>query len=266
VAPGVAIDDNLKRDLLGARRKMLFVEGTAQSLDTPLYSLLFPEVSVIPKEGCREVEHAVKGLRGAPDMHWIAAWGIVDNDQRSSDDIARLQEAGVWALSHYSVEALYYHPKIVARVAKRQAQLTGADATALVKSAIDSAIAGVKAQKDHLVASAVLRAARNKILNSLPRREDIKGIDLVKVEVDLSALRKLEEARFDALVDALDWDGLLTRYPLRESSAFDRVTSGIKIADQATYRAAALKLLLDEPAAVTDLRDLLGNLYAAIMA
>jgi hypothetical protein len=48
--------------------------------------LLFPEISVIPKNNCRDVEHAVRGLRGAPQMHWIAAWGVVDNDQRSSDD------------------------------------------------------------------------------------------------------------------------------------------------------------------------------------
>src|SRR6185295_8666736 len=40
LAPGAAIDDDLKGDILGSRRKMLFVEGTAQSLDSPLYSLL----------------------------------------------------------------------------------------------------------------------------------------------------------------------------------------------------------------------------------
>jgi hypothetical protein len=256
----------LKRDLLGARRKMLFVEGTAQSLDTPLYSLLFPQVSVIPKEGCREVEHAVRGLRGAPDMHWIAAWGIVDNDQRPPEDIARLREAGIWALSHYSVESLYYHPKIVARVAERQAQVTGADAAALVRSALDGAIAAVRKQKNHLVTSAVLRSARDKILKSLPRRAAIEGGGLVKVEVKVLALRTEEETRFDELVGAADWDGLLTRYPLRESSAFDQVISGIGIVDRVNYRAAVLKLLQDDPAAVTDLRNLLGDLYANVTA
>jgi hypothetical protein len=50
VPPGAEIDETLKRDLLGARRKMLFVEGTTRSLDAPLYSLLFPQVSVIPKK------------------------------------------------------------------------------------------------------------------------------------------------------------------------------------------------------------------------
>jgi hypothetical protein len=266
VPPGAAIDEDLKRDLLGARRKMLFVEGTAQSLDTPLYSLLFPQVSVIPKEGCREVEHAVRGLRGAPDMHWIAAWGIVDNDQRPPEDIARLREAGIWALSHYSVESLYYHPKIVARVAERQAQVTGADAAALVRSALDGAIAAVRKQKNHLVTSAVLRSARDKILKSLPRRAAIEGGGLVKVEVKVLALRTEEETRFDELVGAADWDGLLTRYPLRESSAFDQVISGIGIVDRVNYRAAVLKLLQDDPAAVTDLRNLLGDLYANVTA
>jgi hypothetical protein len=88
----------------------------------------------------------------------------------------------------------------------------------------------------------------------------------VSVQVDVSALRKAEEARFDALIDAGNWDGLLARYPLRESSAFDRVVSGINMIDQGTYRAAVLKLLQDVPAAVTDLRALLGDLYANIMA
>jgi ABC-type cobalamin/Fe3+-siderophores transport system ATPase subunit len=259
VPQGAAIDEGLKRDLLGARRKMLFVEGTTQSLDTPLYSLLFPQISIIPKEGCREVEHAVRGLRGAPDMHWIAAWGIVDNDQRSPEDIGRLRDAGIWALSHYSVESLYYHPKIVARVAERQAQVTGADA-------LESAVNAATAQRNHLVTSAILRSARSRFLNSLPRRDDIKGVGSVKVEVDISALRTQEETCFDALVDKADWDGLLTRYPLRESSAFDRVVSGIKMTDQATYRAAVLKLLQDDSAAVADLRNLLGDLYTSVAA
>jgi hypothetical protein len=264
VPPGAAIDEDLKRDLLGARRKMLFVEGTAQSLDAPLYSLLFPQVSVIPKEGCRNVEHAVRGLRGAPDMHWIAAWGIVDNDQRSPEEISRLREAGVWALSHYSVELLYYHSNIVARMAARQAGVIGANASALAKSALGGAVGAAKAQKDHLITSAVLRSARDKMLNSLPTRGDIKGNGSVKVEVDIAALRTAEESRFDSLIDATDWDGLLTRYPLRESSAFDRVVAGIKMADQLTYQAAVLKLLQDEPGAAIELRDLLGDLYASV--
>jgi ABC-type cobalamin transport system ATPase subunit len=40
------IDDDLKREIVGARRRVLFVEGDESSLDKPLYSVLFPQVSV----------------------------------------------------------------------------------------------------------------------------------------------------------------------------------------------------------------------------
>lgn len=264
--PGAPIDEDLKGDLLGSRRKIIFVEGKAKSLDAPLYSLLFPQVSIIPKDGCRDVEYAVRGLRSAEGIHWVAAWGIVDNDQRSPEDIARLRAGGVWALSYYSVESLYYHPTIIARVAERQAALTGADAAALARSALADAVAAAKSRKDHLVTSAVLRAARDEVLNSLPTRDDIKAGGSVQVKVDIAALRSAEEARFDTSIASADWDGLLTRYPLRESAAFDRVVDAIKLADRATYQAAVLKLLQDEPAAVVYLRGLLGGLYEEIAA
>jgi hypothetical protein len=256
----------LKGDILGSRRKMIFVEGTAQSLDVPLYSLLFPHVSVISKEGCRDVEHAVRGLRGVGDIHWVSAWGIIDNDQRSAADVIRLKDAGVWALSHYSVESLYYHPQVIARVAARQASITGGDATKLVQIATTGALAAAKAQRDHLIAGAILRSARRKVLEGLPNRNDIEVGAAIKVQVDLAALRAAEENQFDALISAGDWDGLLTRYPLRESSAFDRVVDGLKIKDRATYQNVVLKLLQDDPAAVNDLRNLLGDLYPNVTA
>ena len=82
--PDMRIDDELKRDIIGARKKIVFVEGAATSLDATLYSVLFPHVSVIPKSSCRDVEGAVRSLRGVEDTHWVQAWGIVDNDRRSS--------------------------------------------------------------------------------------------------------------------------------------------------------------------------------------
>jgi ABC-type cobalamin/Fe3+-siderophores transport system ATPase subunit len=264
--PGAPINEELKGDLLGARRTIIFVEGTAKSLDAPLYSLLFPQVSIIPKEACRDVEHAVRGLRGAAGMHWVSAWGIIDNDQRSPEDVARLRTAGVWALPHYSVEGFYYHPKVLARIAERQAALLGGTATALLKPALASAVTSAKLQKEHLVAGAILRLARRKVLTGLPTRETIVQGAVLRVEVDIAALHTAEEIHFDGLISAADWEGLLTRYPLRESKAFDAIVTALKFPDKNTYRAAALKLLQDEPAAVAELRDLLGDLYSAITA
>lgn len=264
--PGTSIDDDLKSDILGSRQRILFVEGTVQSLDAPLYSLLFPQVSIVPKDGCREVEYAVRGLRGTSAVHWISCFGIVDNDQRSVDDVTRLKQAGIWALPHYSVESFYFHPKIMERIAKLQVRIVGGDASELTQNATDSAIAGAKTQRNHLVESALVRSARSKLLQELPSLQSIKANKSFEVKVDIPSLRAVEERRFDKLISESDWDGLLARYPLRESSAFHRIASGLRFKDVATYRAAVLKLLQDDSTAVDDLRGLLGDLYASIMA
>src|SRR5207237_5411026 len=85
------IDDTLRADILGARKKILFVEGTKQSLDQPLYSLLFPEASVIGKSSSREVEQTVRGIRGTENLHWLRVFGIVDSDGRSKAEIGVLK-------------------------------------------------------------------------------------------------------------------------------------------------------------------------------
>jgi ABC-type cobalamin/Fe3+-siderophores transport system ATPase subunit len=257
------IDNELKRDILGARHRIIFVEGTEKSLDAPLYSLLFPQVSVIPKASCRDVEHAVRGLREAEGMHWISAWGIVDNDQRPADDIARLRTSGVFALTHFSVESLYFHPRMIELVAQRKASLTGGNAQTLSGNAIQAAIAAVLENRDHLILKSVERLVRREIFDTLPSREDVKTKLEIVIRVDATALRSTEEQRFDALARANDYDGLLQRYPLRESAAFARIVDSIGIS-RADYEAAVRTVLQEDAAALTFLRGLFGDLPAEI--
>src|SRR5690606_7895135 len=99
------IDDSIRLDILGARRKILFIEGTEQSLDKPLYSLIFPEISVIPKDNCRAVELAVVGTNSSRQHHWVEAFGIVDNDARTREDLGRLESNAVFPLPYFSVES-----------------------------------------------------------------------------------------------------------------------------------------------------------------
>jgi hypothetical protein len=261
IPAGSVEDDALKQDLLGARRKIVFVEGTHQSLDLPLYSLLFPGVSIIPKASCRDVEQAVRGLRGASEMHWAQVWGVIDNDQRASNDVSRLREAGVWALSHYSVESYYFHPHIVRRVAARNASVLGGDVAATVKTALSEAVTAAAKQKGHFVRGAVLRAARRKLVEGIPDKDSVAASDQISINIDLTDLRREEEKRFDTLIAAGDWDGLVARYPLRESLAFSRIVKSLKIADVPTYQDAVLKLLQDDPEALSEIRALMHGLY-----
>lgn len=121
------LPDDLRKDILGSRRRVLFTEGDDESLDVPLYAILFPSISVRPKGGCKEVQKAVAGTRSTSDLHHTEAFGLIDNDGMSAAQIEKHQDDHVFALSVFSVESLYYDPDVLAAVAARQAETLEAD-------------------------------------------------------------------------------------------------------------------------------------------
>ena len=145
------IDEDLKTDVLGARRTVVFVEGERSSLDTPLYSLLFPCVSVIPRGTRKSVEDAVKSIRASNALHWVNAYGIVDSDGRNADkDVIELREAGIYPIEVYSVESIYFDQKLREEVAKRRTNLTGDDVSSRLEPASVAALNAIKTNADHL--------------------------------------------------------------------------------------------------------------------
>ena len=54
--------EDLKRDVLGIRNKVLFIEGSTSSLDRALYSNFFPEWKIVPRGGHEKIIETVKVL------------------------------------------------------------------------------------------------------------------------------------------------------------------------------------------------------------
>jgi hypothetical protein len=160
IVPDTEIGEDLKKDILGARRKILFIEGTEQSLDKPLYSLIFPGLSVISKSTCRDVENAVSGIRDASTLHWLHVFGVVDNDRRTQPDIEKLKGKGVYAPSVFSVESIFYHTDIQRRVVERHSTVTGDDALALLNSAKAAAAEAITPHIQRLSERAVEKVLR----------------------------------------------------------------------------------------------------------
>ena len=96
--PNTELPEELKLAILGARERILFVEGASSSLDLTLYNALFPGLSVVPKGSCIDVERAVSGLRGSRDLHHVKAFGLIDRDDLSEEKIRKLADKGVFAL------------------------------------------------------------------------------------------------------------------------------------------------------------------------
>lgn len=256
------LDDILKRDLLGARRKILFVEGTESSLDKPLYSLIFPQVSVIPKGTCRDVEHAVEGVTAGEQFHWLRAFGVVDGDGYDAAAIGAKAAKGVYAVPYYSVEAIYFHPQVIEMVARAQAGVSGDNAGALTAAALTAGIAEVRAHAARLVGKAVKKAVEKAIVEQLPDGDQyLNGVD-AHIVVDSPALLALRQQELTAALDAGNWEAVLSFCPIRECGARDAVARSLNLRSVADYQKAVQHLLTKDADALAFVRSLFAGLYA----
>lgn len=259
------IDENLKKDILGARRTLIFIEGDEQSLDHPLYSLVFPSVTVISKSSCRDVDYAVTGIRSATELHWLRAFGIVDNDRRTPEDISRLNAKGVYAVSVYSVESIYYHPEIQRKIAIRHASVTGEDAEALVVGAKTAALAAVAPHVERLSERAVEKTLRDELDKNWPKRAEIAAGKPISIIIDVAAAVSAEVSAFNQAIADKNLEKIISRYPVRETPALTEIARKLGFQTRGQYESAVRRLLMDDVAALNFVRSQFGSLHADMM-
>ena len=263
---GTPIDDVLKRDLLGARRKILFVEGTESSLDKPLYSLLFPMVSVIPKGNCHEVERAVVGARSTEGLLWLRAFGITDGDGLNANQIATKQCCGTYSLPYYSVEAIYFHPYVIRKIASRFASsVTGDDASLLAECAISAGVAAIKDHTGRLSEKAAKKIIRKSILEHIPNDDDLLAGRDVEIANNSSVILETRKRELDTAVAEGNWEAILKACPIRESGALEEISKALRL-KRHDYQRAVRHLLAEDADALQFVRDLFGDLTAQILA
>jgi ABC-type cobalamin/Fe3+-siderophores transport system ATPase subunit len=262
--PNENIDDQLRVEILGARKKVLFVEGEAQSLDKGLYSLIFPDVSVIAKGASRNVQQAVSAIRASYSLHWLCPFGLIDNDNRNEQEIAELKSQFIYALPHHSVESIYYHTEVQSRVAERAGALTGENATQLLSAARGAALGAIKDHGQRLSERAILLKLRSQVMQQLPRSQDIRAGQPVTICIDTGAEVAAELSTFGSLINGKNLEELMRRYPVRETAALGNIAKELGFQDRSQYESAVRKLLIDDPSALALVRSMFGDLPSAI--
>ena len=238
--PNSQLPDELKRAILGSRKRMLFVEGDSnKSLDFSLYKIIFPDIPVHPWGSCTEVEGAVKELRKLRVEHDIKAFGLIDRDDRLND-VEELSKIGVFALEVYSVESLYYCREAITSVAHQQANSTGANANELIESVMQNTFEILKTNTKIAKEMAARRCERQVRQTALPQIPGWQSIldnpnQTISVPIDLQPYFD-ELSYFNKLVDDENWDQLITRYPLHKSPIFGEIAKKLKCPDKYDYQ------------------------------
>lgn len=238
------IPEWLWNDVIGGRRKILFVEGDDKaSLDQPLYSLLFPKISVRPRESCKDVMRAVDGLRAVAEVHRAVAYGLIDHDGMSEDQKKKFEERGIYPLPIFSVESLIYSSEAQVVIAKLQAEMLGVAPQELLdrakKEALDS-LSG-KDKKEHLAGRLAERHIRDYLLAKIPTRKQLMAPDDGDVSITIRSPYLDELARLTALVEMGSLEEIVSRYPVRESGVLDGIVRGLRFTSRDDYERAMLR-------------------------
>ena len=254
------IDDDLKKDILGARQNILFVEGAGHSLDKRLYSCIFPSVSIIAKSNCRDVEHSVQGIRSASELHWVNAFGIIDSDSRTETEINDLRVSGIYAVPGYSVESIYYNTEIQRRVTEKHAKSVGGDATARLAEAKSRALSTLSRESQRLSERIAERQIRMDVMKQLPNRRQMADGMPINITIETRPVVAREKARLDDCINREDLESVVNRYPVRETGALVDIAKLLGFQGRNQYEDAVITLLETDAESLAFVRNLFGDL------
>ena len=263
---GSLIPEELRHAILGSRRTLLFVEGTLNSLDCRLYRALFPTISVIPVGTARDVQDAVKGLHETSDVHHIRAFGIIDGDDRPPDSIKKLAKDGVYVLGMLCVEGLYYCSDSIAAVASHQAGASDLDDDQIITSAHGKALTVLRDEQlaIRMAARRSERIIRRRVLSEIPSWQSIQSDLHRHISFTVSSPVQDEIRRYHGLVADGDLDGIVCRYSIRESRAFDCIAKELRFRSRGDYCRMVVSRIRESDSLRAKLRSRVDTLARAI--
>lgn len=263
---GSTLPADLKQSVLGSRKIILFVEGEIESLDAPIYGLLLPDTTVVPKGSCNNVIRAVEGLHAAEDLHWVSSYGLIDRDDRTDDEIKALQDRSIYALTVHSAEAIYFSNQAMRRLANRQAETLGRKPDELLNAAIKSALEILADEETmlRLCARRCERSIQGKILSQLPNWRDIQACDYLNFNVPVKPPYEQEIENYREAHRGDNLAQLISRYPVRETSALNEIAIKLEFKGTAKYEQAVLAMAVANAEFREELRAFVKPLADAI--
>jgi hypothetical protein len=252
--------------ILGSRRPVLFVEGTASSLDRSIYEACYPDNLVLPRESCEAVVHAVASMRTNAALTRVSCHGIVDGDHRSTDEIDYLREHGVAVLPVTELENIFLLPEVSRAIAAHEAhEGDGLDERVdNLREAVFGSIASSSRKR-----ATVLRYVARQLDRQL-KRVDVNGatsIEGIKTSyanetgsIDVDALASAGERRIESAIQSSDLPALLGFYDNKGLLAL--AARHLKDTDLKSFKAWLDRILRkgSAPALTTAIRQALPDL------
>ena len=170
----------------------------------------------------------------------------------------------MYAVPYYSVEALYFHPQVLRWIATRVVSIHGGDAHQLEREATASGVAVIGAHTERLSRKVAKKMIRRSVMNQIPSDDRLLdgGGDPLVIVNEAEQIHARCRQRLEAAVQEADWETILVTCPVRESSALEEVSRGLRFGKRQDYERSVRHLLSQDEEARNWMRALFGDLAA----
>jgi hypothetical protein len=117
-----SLPESMILEVIGSRKKIMFCEGNAGSLDVTVCQIAYPNYHVIPRGGCEKVIESTKALRNNTALHHLDAVGVIDSDYRDSTEVTSLLAHGIQTIAVAEIENVFCVESVVRVVAEHLTQ------------------------------------------------------------------------------------------------------------------------------------------------
>ncbi|WP_083580981.1 AAA family ATPase [Enterobacter sp. SA187] len=260
--PG-SIPDHIKKDIIGAKEKVIFIEGINSSLDIGLYKSVFPDVSLIPKEGCEDVAISVRGIRGNDKLGWVNAFGLVDNDNKKAEEIDSLKSDFIFTLKYHSIESIFYHPVMIEFFIKKYGDIFEIDDSVMndIKKDILTVLIDSSKKKD-LCSLAVNKSVRWMFNQLIPSHR--AGFENKTVSINAGDIYNNELSIYEDALERKDVSFLIERYSIRRTGMIDKIIRRLNCPNRAFYETKIMTLVRDNQEAKRFVIECLDGLTESV--
>jgi ABC-type lipoprotein export system ATPase subunit len=235
------IPEELLLEIVGSRKPILFVEGEKGSYDYELFQYLFPKFTIIPRGGSAKVIESTKALKINTSLHNIEAWGLVDRDYKSEQEIVNYHQHNIRVCDVAEIENLLITPELIELVAVHQGHSNPAF---FVEKATDFVIGKLKEDFQREV-SYTTSLEINFKLNAFDKKmlglPNIKqSLSALLTSIDADAIYEQQRALYQNIIDTRDLKKALRYYT--NKGLLPRM-SGILLLGTGEYGNLILRLL-----------------------
>ncbi|MBO0936469.1 AAA family ATPase [Fibrella sp. HMF5335] len=216
--PQTGFTEEITTKILGSRKPILFVEGATSSLDYAIYRNCYSQWTVIPRNSCEEVIHAVVTMRNNASLTRVTCAGLVDADDYEQSEIDALNTLGIRVLPVSEIENLFLLPSIAKAVGTHEGYV-GHDLNCRVEALNDAII--VQVQKPGNIEAKVAQYCRRRIDRILKKIDLSKAISVADIvtkyaketsSLDVQAIANKRRSDIQECIDSKNIPKLLSLY------------------------------------------------------